>query len=64
MFSFGLPSTSKIFVADFEHMSVCWKGYRTKAAVVLILKYLTQQSSTYSKPEVESLKQDVKSDKS
>ena len=31
MFSFGLSSViSKVFVADFEHVFVCWESYRTK----------------------------------
>ena len=38
----------KAFVADFEHVFVCWKRYRAKAIVVLILKYLAQQTNTYS----------------
>ena len=49
MFSFGLSFViSKAFVADFEHVFIYWKRYRTKAIVVLILKYLTQQTNTYS----------------
>ena len=49
MFSSGLSSViSKAFVADFEHVFVCWKRYRAKAIVVLILKYLAQQTNTYS----------------
>ena len=48
MFSFGLLSiVSKVFVADFEHVFVCWKRYSTKTIVVLILKYLAQQTNTY-----------------
>ena len=62
MFSSGLSSViSKAFVADFEHVFVCWKRYRAKAIVVLILKYLAQQTNTYSFSAVETLKQDVKS---
>ena len=65
MFSFGLYSViSKVFVADFEHVFVYWKRYRTKTTVVLILKYLAQQTNTYSKSAAEFLKQDVKSVKS
>ena len=49
MFSFGLSSViSKIFVADFEHVFVYWKS--------LILKYLAQQTNTYSKSVAETLK--------
>ena len=65
MFSFRLSSViSKVFVADFEHVFVCWKRYRTKTIVVLILKYLARQTSTYSRSAVETLKGDVKSAKS
>ena len=65
MFPFGLSSViSKVFVADFEHVFVCWKRYRTKTIVVLMIKYLTQRTSTYSKSAVETLKVDVKSAKS
>ena len=57
MFSFGLSSfISKVFVADFEHVFVCWKRYSTKTIVILILKYLAQQTSTYSMSAVETLK--------
>ena len=57
MFSFGLSSLiSKVFVADFEHVFVCWKRYSTKTIVVLILKYLAQQTNTYSKSAAETLK--------
>ena len=55
MRSFGLSSViSKVFVADFEHMFICWKRYSTKTTVVLILKYLTQSAA-------ETLKQHMKS---
>ena len=58
MFSFGLSFVIfKVFVADFEHVFVCWKRYRTKTIVVLILKYLAQQKMSVA----ETLKQDVKS---
>ena len=64
IFSFGLSSViSKVFVVDFEQVFVSWKRYRTKPIVVLILKYLAQQTSTYSKSAVETLKEDVKSAK-
>ena len=57
MFSFGLSSViSKVFVADFEHVFFCWKRYSTKTIVVLILKYLAQQTNTYSKSVAETLK--------
>ena len=57
MFSFGLSSViSKVFVADFEHMFFCWKRYSTKTIAVLILKYLAQQTNTYSKSAAETLK--------
>ena len=47
-----------------EHVFVCWKRYSTKTIVVLILKYLAQQTNTYSKSAAETLKQEVKSVKS
>ena len=57
MFSFGLSSViSKVFVADFEHVFVCWKRYSTKTIVILILKYLAQQTNAYSKSAAETLK--------
>ena len=57
IFSFGLSSViSKVFVADFEHVFVCLKRYSTKTIVVLILKYLAQQTNTYSKSAAETLK--------
>ena len=37
-------------------MFFCWKRHRTKAIVVLILKYLAQQTNTYSKSAAETLK--------
>ena len=65
MFSFGLSSViSKVFVAVFEHVFFCWKRYSTKTIVVLTLKYLAQQTNTYSKSAAETLKQEVKSVKS
>ena len=67
MFTFGLPSViSKASVADSEHVFVCWGRYFRirRTAVVLILKYVTQQPNTYSKSTTETLKQDVKSFKS
>ena len=53
----------KVLVADFEQVFVGWKRYRTKTIVALILQYLTRQTSTYSTSAVETLKEDVKSDK-
>ena len=56
-FFFGLSSViSKVFVGDFEHVFFCLKEYSTKTIVVLILKYLAQQSNTYSKSAAETLK--------
>ena len=46
---------SKFFVADFEHVFFCWKRPSTKT-IVLILKYLAQQTNTYSKSAAETLK--------
>ena len=59
MFSFGLSSVTKVFFADFEHVLFCWKRYSTKT-IVLILKYLAQQTNTYSKSSVETLKANSK----
>ena len=57
MFYFGLSSViSKVFIPDFEHVIVCWKRYSTKTIVILILKYLVQQTNTYSKSAAETLK--------
>ena len=57
MFSFGLSSVIyKVLVGDFERLFFCWKEYSTKTIVVLILKYLAQQSSPYSKSAAETLK--------
>ena len=50
MFSLGSSYViSKVFVADFDRVFVCWKRYRTKTIAVLILKYYAQQTNTYSK---------------
>ena len=57
MFSFGLSSViSKVFVADFEYVFSCWKRHSTKTILVLILKYLAQQTNTYSISAVEILR--------
>ena len=42
MFAFGLSSSvlSKVSIADFEHVSVCWEMCGITIVVVLILKYL------------------------
>ena len=57
MFSFGLSSViSKEFLADFEHVFFCWKRHSTKTIVVLILKYLAQQTNIYSNSAAETLK--------
>ena len=47
MFAFGLSSSvlSKVSIADFEHVFVCWEMCGITIAVVLILKYLTQQTT-------------------
>ena len=55
MFSFRLQSViSKVFVAALS-MFFCWKRHNTKAIAVLILKYLAQQTNTYSKSAAETL---------
>ena len=51
-------------ISDFEHVFVSWKRCSTKTIVVLILKYLTKQTNTYSKSAAVTLKQEVKSGKS
>ena len=57
MFSFGLSSViSKVFVADFEHVFFCWKRHSTKTIVILIPRYLAQQTNTYSNSATETLK--------
>ena len=55
---------SNIFVAEFHHVFVCCKRYRITIILPLILKYLAQQTDTYSRSVTETLKQDVKSVKS
>ena len=65
IYIFGLSSViSKVSVGDFENLLVWWKRYSTKTIVALILKYLAQQTNTYSKSVAETLKQEVKSVKS
>ena len=64
MFSFGLSSViSKVSVADVRHVLLCWERYfRIRIiAVVLILKYLSQQTNTWSKSSAENLKKFAKS---
>ena len=65
MFSFGLSFGISLFsVAELGHVFVCWEIYfKIRIRIgVLILKYRTQQTNTYS--ITETLKQDVKSIKS
>ena len=64
MFSLGLSVISKVFLADLSMCFFCWERYSTKTIVALILKYLAQQTNTYSKSAAETLKQEVKSVKS
>ena len=47
IFAFGLSSSvlSKVSIADFEHVFVCWEICGITIAVALILKYLTQQTT-------------------
>ena len=57
MFSFGLTSViSKVFVATLSMCFFCWKKHSTKTIVVLILKYVAQQTNTYSKSAAVTLK--------
>ena len=50
MFAFGLSSSvlSKVSIADFEHVSVCWEMCGITIVVVLILKHNKQQILTQS----------------
>ena len=64
-FSFELSSViSKVLVAEFDHVSVCWERYRINIPVPRIIETLTQETNPYSKLETGTLKQDVKSAKS
>ena len=58
MFLFGLSSVIfKVSVAGFEHVFICWERYfriRITIAIVLIVKYLTQKTNTYSKSATET----------
>ena len=63
MFSYGRLLFLR-FLLLFEYVFVCWKRYSTKAILALIMKYLDQQTNTYSKSVVETLKQEVKCVKS
>ena len=59
MVSFELsPVIVMGFVADLEHVSVCWGRDRT---TIESLKNLTRQTNPFSKSTTETLKQDVKS---
>ena len=61
IFSFGLSAViSKVTVADFEHVFVCWAMY-TKTTVVLRILEVLYPASKYLKSTTEALKQDVKS---
>ena len=55
-FSFELSFViSKVFVADFEHVFVCWGRYRITIAVLRIIINLTLQTKPYSKSTTETL---------
>ena len=63
MFSFGLSSViSKVFVADFEHVFffLLEKAQQQNTIAVQILKYLAQQTNTYSNIDAETLKANSK----
>ena len=63
-FSFGLSSAIfKVFVADFEHVFVCWERYGMTIVVLRILE-IPYLANKYSKSTREPLKQGVKSVKS
>ena len=63
-FSFELFSVISVFVADFEHVFVCWGRYRITIAVLRIIEKPYPANKPYSKSTTETLKQDVKSAKS
>ena len=64
-FSFELSFViSKVFVANFEHVFVCWGRYRITIAVLRIIEKPYPANKPYSKSTTETLKQDVKSVKS
>ena len=55
MNSFGLSSAiSKVSVADFEHVFVCWEKYRITIAVLQILE-IPNPTNKYSKSTTETV---------
>ena len=61
MFTFGLFSVlSKVLVADFGYVFVCWEMYRITIVVLRILE-IPYTANKYSKATTEPLKQDVES---
>ena len=64
-FSFELSSViSDVFVADFEHVFVCWGRYRITITVLRIIEKPYPANQSLLKSTTETLKQDVKSVKS
>ena len=61
MFLFGLSSViSKVSIANFEHVFVCWESYRITIIALRILETL-DSASKYLNLTTETLKKDVKS---
>ena len=64
MFSFGLSYViSRVSIAEFEHVFVCWERYRITVVALRILE-ISYPANKYSKSTIETLKQDKKSVKS
>ena len=62
MFSFELSSViSKVFIADFEHVFICWGRYRINISVLRIIEKPYPANKSLLKVPTETLKQDVKS---
>ena len=55
---------SKVSVADFEHVFVCWEMYRIRTIVTLRILEIPYPSKKYLKSTTETLEVDVKSVKS
>ena len=52
----NLHHKSKLLIRICEHVFFYWKRHITKTILVLILKYLAQQTNTYSNSAVETLR--------
>ena len=65
MFSFELSSViSEAFVADFEHVFICWGRYRITIAVLRIIEKPYPAKKSLLKVNNRNLEQDLKSVKS